>query len=196
MYTALIATLVVLVIAVAIAWFKDYPRRLRATPPQLREGSSLPEFSAVTDKDEPVHSTDLKGAPAVILFVRGNWCPFCTRQVDQLTRYYRDIVDLGARLVFVTPKPLETTRRVADFFRVDFDFWLDENHAIAHKLGLFLDEGVPSDYGPEYGQHTLWPAALVTDADGVIRYSELSRQIKDRPDPRKLLREIRKALRS
>ncbi len=196
MPTALIVTLIVLAIAVAIAWFKAYPRHLRATPPQLRAGSSLPEFTAVTERQEPVHSKDLLGAPAVILFVRGNWCPFCTRQVDQMTRYYRDIVDLGARLVFVTPRPLETTRRVAEFFRVEFDFWLDENHAVARRLGLFLDEGVPSSYAGEYGLHTLWPAALVTDAAGVIRYTELSRQISDRPDPRKLLREIRKALKS
>ncbi|MBT8082176.1 MAG: peroxiredoxin family protein [Gammaproteobacteria bacterium] len=196
MSTALIATLIVLAVAVAIAWFKAYPRRMRATPPQLRKGSPLPDFGAVDEQGEPLRSTDLQGAPAVILFVRGNWCPFCTRQVDDMTRRYRDIVDLGARLVFVTPKPLETTRRVAEFFRVDFDFWLDEGHAAARKLGLFLDEGVPSSYGREYGPHTLWPAAIVTDAGGVIRYVELSRQISDRPDPRKLLREIRKALRS
>jgi peroxiredoxin len=193
---ALIVTLIVLAVAVAIAWFKAYPRRLRATPPQLRKGSVLPDFSAVNEQDEPVHSQELLGAPAVILFVRGNWCPFCTRQVDNLTRYYRDIVDLGARLVLVTPKPLETTRRVADFYRVEFEYWLDENHAVARHLGLFLDEGVPSSYASEYGLHTLWPAALVTDATGVIRYTELSRQIKDRPDPRKLLREIRRALRN
>ena len=37
---------------------------------------------------------------------------------------------------------------------------------------------------------------LVTDADGIIRYVELSRRIADRPDPRRLLQEIRKALRS
>ena len=196
MSSALIVTLIVLAIAVPIAWFKAYPRRLRATPPQLREGAALPEFSAVNERDEPVHSQDLRGAPAVILFVRGNWCPFCTRQVDELTQYYRDIVDLGARLVFVTPKPLETTRRVAEFFRVEFEYWLDENHKVARQLDLFLDEGVPSAYASEYGLHTLWPAAIVTDADGVIRYTELSRQIKDRPDPRRLLREIRKAIKS
>ena len=196
MSTALIVTLIVLAVAVAIAWFKAYPRRLRATPPQLRKGSPLPEFSAVNEQGERLRSAELQGAPAVILFVRGNWCPFCTRQVDDLTRYYRDIVELGARLVFVTPKPLETTRRVAEFFRVDFDFWLDEDHAVARELGLLLKEGVPSGYAREYGGNTLWPAALVTDAAGVIRYVELSRQISDRPDPRKLLREIRKALKS
>ena len=31
------------------------------------------------------------GALAVILFVRGNWCPFCNAQVKELTQYYREI---------------------------------------------------------------------------------------------------------
>ena len=134
------------------------------------------------------------GTPAVILFVRGNWCPFCSRQVSNLTQYYREIVDLGARLILITPKPLETTRRVAKFFEVEFDFWLDEDLALTRQLGLLQKGGVPKDYDAEYGRDTIWPTALVVDADGVIRYTELSKHISDRPDPELLLRELRKTI--
>ncbi len=143
-----------------------------------------------------VRSVDLRGAPAVILFVRGNWCPFCSRQVSDLAQHYREIIDLGARLILVTPKPLETTRRVAEFFDVEFDFWLDENLSVTRRLGLLHAGGVPDDYDREYGRDTTWPAALVVDAAGIIRFVELSRHISDRPDPSVLLQEIRKTLKT
>jgi hypothetical protein len=47
---------------------------------------------------------------------------------------------------------------------------------------------VPKDYDREYGRDTLWPTTLIVDADGIIRHTELSRFIADRPDPQKLLR--------
>jgi peroxiredoxin len=128
--------------------------------------------------------------------VRGNWCPFCSSQVSNLTQHYRDIVDLGAKLVFITPKPLETTRRVAEFFKVEFDFWLDEDLTVTRRLGLLLEGGVPGSHQNEYGKNTIWPTALVVDAAGIIRYTELSKHISDRPDPRVLLREIRKTLKT
>ncbi len=125
------ATIVIATGAVAVllfvVWIWVTRRGLRATPAQLRPGSPLPDFRAVDEQGDPVRSVELHGSPTVILFVRGNWCPFCSRQVSNLTQHYRDIVDLGAQLILITPKPLETTRRVAEFFKVEFDFWLDDD---------------------------------------------------------------------
>ena len=171
-------------------------RGVRATPPQLKPGSPLPDFRAVDEQGDPVSSLELHGSPTVILFVRGNWCPFCSRQVSNLTQHYRDIVNLGAKLILVTPKPLETTRRVAEFFKVEFNFWLDQELAVTKLLGLLQEGGVPRDYNKEYGSDTIWPTALVVDATGIIRYTELSKHISDRPDPGLLLREIRKTLKT
>ncbi len=143
-----------------------------------------------------MQSNVLHGSPAVILFVRGNWCPFCSAQVKNLTKHYRDIIGLGARLVLLTPKPLETTRRVAEFFEVEFDFWLDDSLVATEQLGLLQKSGVPGDYKQEYGSDTVWPTALIVDAAGTIRYTELSKHISDRPDPELLLRELQKTLKS
>lgn len=185
---------VVALLLVAGIWVKR--RGLRATPAQLRPGSPLPDFRATDEQGDPVRSVELHGSPTVILFVRGNWCPFCSRQVSNLTQYYRDLIDLGAKLILITPKPLETTRRVADFFKVEFDFWLDDDLAVIRQLGLLLEGGVPKSYGKEYGKDTVWPTALVVDASGKIVYAGLSKHISDRPDPKVLLREVEKTLRT
>ena len=193
--TVIIAVTLAAAVA-AGAWWWLTQRGLRATPPQLKPGSPLPDFRAVDEQGDPVRSVELHGSPTVLLFVRGNWCPFCSRQVSNLTQHYRDIIDLGAKLILITPKPLETTRRVADFFKVEFDFWLDDQLAVTQQLGLLQKGGVPGDYEKEYGKDTVWPTAMVVDAAGIIRYTELSKHISDRPDPETLLSEVRKALKT
>lgn len=182
------AAVLLIVIVWAFLWKKAGPR----IPEALRTGHPLPDFAVADEQGNPIRSTQIVGSPTVMLFVRGNWCPFCSRQVQDLTKHYKDIVDLGAKLIFVTPKPVETTRRVAEFFEVEFDFWLDEELDAVRKLGLVMGAGVPGDSQREYGTDTVWPTALVIDAAGIIRYSKLSRMVIDRPDPKVLLGELRK----
>ena len=180
---------------IAAVWLFLRAKPGRPIPALLRRGQPLPDFSAVDEQGDPVRSTQLHGSPAVMLFVRGSWCPFCSSQVEDLTRHYKDIVDLGGRLILVTPKPLETTRRVAEFFEVEFDFWLDESLQVARKLGLVDASGVPGNYQKEYGADTVWPTAIVADAAGIITYVNLSKTLADRPDPKELLQAINDQLR-
>ena len=67
---------------------------------------------------------------------------------------------------------------------------------MTQQLGLLQEGGVPSSYEKEYGRDTVWPTALVVDAAGIIRYTNLSKHISDRPDPKILLREIQKTLKT
>ena len=177
-------------IALSVGWFFFRVGRGRPVPDSLRRGQPLPDFSAHDEQGDPGRSTELHGVPAVLLFVRGSWCPFCSAQVESLTRHYKSIVDSGARLILVTPKPLETTRRVAQFYEVEFEYWLDEGLAVARQLEIVDSQGVPDSYGKEYGKDTVWPTALVVDAAGIIRYVRLSRTVADRPDAEELLRAI------
>ena len=165
--------------------------RGRPVPDKLKPGQPLPDFQAVDEDGNRVSSSELAGTPVILLFVRGSWCPFCSKQVVNLTRVYKEITDSGAKLILITPKPLATTRRVAEIFEVDFEFWLDDSLEIVKQLGLLLEAGVPDDHRKEYGEDTLWPTSLVVDANGMIRFTELSRFIADRPNPEKLLKVLR-----
>tara|TARA_R110002096_G_scaffold6409_1_gene29690 strand:- start:49287 stop:49874 length:588 start_codon:yes stop_codon:yes gene_type:complete len=185
--------IVVAIIVIAVVLISRSRNNGRPVPAALRRGRPLPDFVAVDENGDPVRSAELHGSPVVMLFVRGSWCPFCSSQVADLSVHYKDIVDLGARLILVTPKPLETTRRVADFFEVEFDFWLDADLAIARQLGLVLEGGVPADHQKEYGEDTVWPTALVVDRNGIIVFTQLSKALSDRPDPKVLVEHLRRA---
>lgn len=189
--TSILIALAMIVIVIVVA--SRLRNNGRSVPAALRRGCPLPDFAATDENGDPVRSTDLHGSAVVMLFVRGSWCPFCSSQVADLSVHYKDIVDLGARLILVTPKPLETTRRVAEFFEVEFDFWLDEDLAVARQLGLVLEDGVPADHQKEYGEDTVWPTALVVDRNGSIVFAQLSRTLAERPDPKRLVEQLRRA---
>ena len=88
---------------IAAVWLFLRAKPGRPIPPSLRRGQPLPDFSAVDEQGDPVRSTQLHGSPTVMLFVRGSWCPFCSAQVEDLTRHYKDIVDLGGPFSSNTP---------------------------------------------------------------------------------------------
>lgn len=188
----LITILLIVTLASATWWFVHMNLRGRPAPLALKIGDTLPAFAAEDEAGNVVDSTQLRGKPTVILFVRGNWCPFCNRQVADLTRYYKEIHERGARLIIVTPKPQDTTRRVAEMFGVEFEFWLDPELAAARRLGLVHAAGVPGKHRDQYGKDTIWPTSLVCDAQGVVRFVRQSRKIMDRPDPAALLGALRK----
>ncbi len=181
------------VVAIAALGWYFWQRRARPTPAALKPGQPMPLFIARDETGNKLDSSVLEGSPAVVIFVRGGWCPFCSKQVKDLTAAYKSITELGARLILVTPEPLETTRRVAEFFDVEFDFWLDDGLAIARALDLVHGGGVPSGWKGEYGTDTVWPTSIVVDAAGVIRYTEVSKHIVDRPNPKVLLRALKNA---
>lgn len=175
-----------------LIWTVRKKIKSRPIPEAIRPGNSLPIFSALDEDGATLSSLSLRGTPTVLLFVRGSWCPFCSRQVANLTRYYNEITSTGARLILVTPQPLDTTRRVADAFGVDFEFWLDESLAIAKSLDLLSVDSVPGKHRVDYGNDTIWPTSLVVDAEGIIQFAELSRFIVDRPNPQKLLAVVKR----
>lgn len=186
----LILIAVIAVIAVGTFWFLR--KRQRPLPASLQIGAPLPDFTALTEDGTAIESRQLRGKSAVLLFVRGNWCPFCSAQVENLAGHYKSISNLGARLILITPKPLATTRRVADFFDVDFEFWLDEDLRVARQLDLLLEDSVPKAHREEYGEDTVWPTALVIDGEGIIRFAALSKFLADRPNPETLVRELQR----
>ncbi len=181
--TAIVTAIVVVVLLLAAAlavWLMGRPGEKASD--RLVRGRRIADFTVQTEDGEPAGPSDLRGLPAVLIFLRGNWCPFCSAQVEDLTQDYRQINELGARLILIVPKPQQTTRRVADLFGVDFTFWMDPDLTAARRLGIVHAGGVPADYRDDYGTDTLRPVSVVIDSEGVIRYANRSKDVRERPD--------------
>ncbi|MEN7342440.1 MAG: peroxiredoxin-like family protein [Pseudomonadota bacterium] len=155
--------------------------------PKLVVGRQLPVFECQTENGETVSSSSLAGHNAVLVFVRGSWCPFCSEQVKTVTQHYRRITESGGKLIIVTRKPLEITQRVAEQFDVQFEFWLDKDLAAATELDLVDEEAIPDRFHNDYGRRTIRPTVVVVDRNNLIRYSYRSVKPSDRPDPQNFM---------
>ncbi len=186
---AALAALVAVGYVVFDLWYSRFGREVN---PQLQLGQKLPVVSARDLGGNMVSTADLAGTPTLLMFFRGNWCPFCTTQVQQLARRYRELNERGVRLIFVSPQPADLTRRVAESLNVAIEFWVDTDCNAAAGLGLLQHDGVPVGLRGRYGRDTVLPTTILLDAEARVIYSDETDNYRVRPRPEIFLGEFRK----
>lgn len=167
-------------------WSSHYGRSLNE---RLSVGRELPHFAAMDTQGGEVHSQELLGKPALFMFYRGNWCPFCSAQVQELTENYKELIKRGVDVALISPQPPDLTRRVAEMFDVPFRFWVDPDCAAARALGILHAQGVP--YGLRKsagGGDTVLPTVIIVDAQGKILFTDQTDNYRVRPEPTLFLR--------
>jgi peroxiredoxin len=74
-------------------------------PEGLFINSKAPDFKSKDQDGKDVSLRELrKKGPVVIVFYRGNWCPYCNRHLQQLQDSLQLIKQKGAQLVAITPE--------------------------------------------------------------------------------------------
>ncbi|GBF30974.1 thiol-disulfide oxidoreductase ResA [bacterium MnTg04] len=167
----------------AYAAYQSWYSRLDRSASRIENGQPLPEFSALNLDGKPVYSRDLLGKPALLMFYRGNWCPFCVVQVKELAAAYRELGD-RARVVLISPQPAKKTRELAARFDVSFDFWVDTDNQAATVLGINHDQGLPAGMQAlGYDTDTVLPTAIVLAADGSVLDVDETENYRNRAEP-------------
>lgn len=162
-----------------VVWYS----RLDRTPSAaLRDGAQLPEFDLEDENGRPISTAAFRGRPAVFLFHRGNWCPLCMAQIRELADEYKNLEARGAQVVLVSPQSLEHTRALAARFDVPFRFLIDPGARVARQLGILHEAGVPLGIRG-YDADTVFPTAIVTDAEGRILLADQTDNYRVRPEP-------------
>jgi peroxiredoxin len=167
-------------------WYSSFGRRVSD---RLSAGNTLPEFTVESTDGERIASKDLLGRPTLLMFYRGNWCPFCMGQVREIAEHYKALAERGVEVAFISPQPTELTERVARIFDIPYRFLVDRDLSAARALGIFHEHGVPA--GPlarRYGRDTVLPTVIITDPDGKILFTDQTENYRVRPDPRIFLR--------
>lgn len=167
-------------------WYSPLRGRTEGAP---RPGQALPPLDFHDLEGNPVSSTSLLGAPAVLLFFRGNWCPVCMAQIRELCRRQPQLERRGARIVLISALPGKRTGRFARRLGVPLEWWVDADLAAARRLRLLDPGGTP--LGLEllgYPTDTVIPTVIITDARGDIRYVDMARNHRIRTEPTTFLR--------
>ncbi len=166
-------------------WATDFSSRDKTL---LKIGEKMPLVSFKTPEGAEVSIQQFLGAPAIFLFYRGNWCPFCMAQIKELAQEYQQIKAQGAALVFISPQSPKHTKSLAKKFDIPAQFLIDEDLKSAQKLGLFHSKGTPAGFEVlGYDSDNVLPTLVVTDKEGIIRFADLTDNYRLRPEPSQYL---------
>lgn len=70
----------------------------------LPEGAEVPEVVVRDGSGRKVPLAEiLAGKPTLLVFYRGGWCPYCNRQLQGLKDIEPELLDLGVRIVGISP---------------------------------------------------------------------------------------------
>jgi peroxiredoxin len=74
----------------------------------LLNGATVPNVTVKTADGSPVSlQALLMQKPAVIVFYRGGWCPYCSRQLAELKDIEEDLVKQGYQILAISPESVE-----------------------------------------------------------------------------------------
>ncbi|SMO53432.1 Peroxiredoxin [Saccharicrinis carchari] len=156
-------------------------------------GSKAPVFKALTAQGKTIDLSEVsKQKQVVLMFYRGQWCPYCNKQMSELEDSLQYIHDLGAMVIAITPeKPTEIAKMV-EKSGASFDIIYDQNHKIMDRYNVTfsLSEEVNAKYkgwgidinkasgNDDYALPV--PATYIIDKNGTIKGAFFNEDYKKR----------------
>ena len=170
---------------------------------RLKAGDTAPNFTLPANDGSIVHLSDLIcQRPVVVVFIRGQWCPYCYEQVNALNDVAHRFEQAGVGLVAITP---EVGGRAADLskeLQLSFPILSDVDSGVALAYGcLFLVPAEDQEYlrsiGLDLAEHYgsgAWfmplASSFVINTDGVIQSVFGLEDPRIRPEPSDILESI------
>ncbi len=152
-------------------------------PEGLKVGDAAPDFTATNQADKSIQLKKLltKG-DVVIVFYRGQWCPYCNKQLSKINDSLDLITAKGATVIAITPETAENVAKTITKSKASFDVLEDKGMAImkSYKVNFAVDEKTIEKYkgyGIDFekangtnGANLPVPATYIIGKNGKIKY--------------------------
>ncbi len=172
----------------------------------LKVGQTAPDFTLTNVQGQPVKLSDkLAQGPVVLVFYRGEWCPYCNLTLRTYQKDLSRFQELGAQLVAVSPQTADHSLAVATKNELTFEVLNDRNNNVAREYGLVFKvgedlrphlSGLGADV-PTFDGEDSWelpiPGVYVIGQDGLVRLAHVDPDFRNRPEPEQLLAALRQA---
>ena len=150
----------------------------------LKVGLRIPNFPIQKTDKTQIYSHDFLGSPMIILFYRGNWCPFCMAQIKEIAAQYQELEKRGAKILLISNQPHEYSESLNKKFNINLHFLVDYQNVAAKQLGIDAEFGIPGGFQVlGYDSDTAMPTLIITDATGKILFADLTDNYRVRPEP-------------
>ena len=173
-------------------------------PEGLFINSKAPEFKLKDQSGIDVSLKELRRkGPVVLLFYRGNWCPFCNRELKAFQDSLEQIQAKGAQVVAITPETREGIDSTIRKTGAVFPLLYDENLKVAteYQVVYNLDDKTVSRY--KVGGIDLLktnnqkvamlpiPAVYIINKEGTVTYRYFDENYRNRVSVKEILKNIK-----
>lgn len=106
-------------------------------PQGLPIGSIVENFTAF-DQNNRLFTLDsaLQKGPVVLVFYRGQWCPYCNKHLSVIEDSLNLILETGAQLVAISPEKPEYLKRMEEKTLASYPLLYDEDYRIEESFDL------------------------------------------------------------
>lgn len=188
-----ITVLAVFLLSVSILFAQEAPEGLFLN-------SKAPDFKAKDQNGKDIRLKDLlKKGKVVLVFYRGEWCPYCNKNLRRLSDSLQLIVDKGATLVAVSPEQPESISKTIEKTGAQYTVLHDENLKImkAYEVEFEVPENTLKRYrnggikidetNGKNGNYLPIPATYIIDKEGNITYRFFNQDYKKRPSVKEII---------
>jgi peroxiredoxin len=105
----------------------------------------------------------------VVVFYRGDWCPYCRAQLREIQAHAADFAQRKAAVAAVSVDSAETDAHLAEGLTLTFALVSDPGHRLIDKFGVFDGE-----------TELAWPSIFIVDRGGAVRWRWIADDFKKR----------------
>jgi len=169
-------------------------------PEGLFIASKAPDFRAKDQHGTEIRLKDLlKNGKVVLVFYRGEWCPYCNKELSKLQDSLQWIKDKGATLVAVSPEKPENVLKTVEKTKAEYSILYDEGLKImkAYDVEFQVPENTLTRYrnagldieknNGANGKFLPVPAVFIIDKESTVIYRFFEPDYKKRPSVKELL---------
>ncbi len=137
----------------------------------LDVGSTVPSFELPDQQDYPWSlSGQLEVCPVVLVFYRGDWCPYCNGQLASYARKWDEFERRGTQLAGISVDPPANNARMVGKLLLPYPLLSDARGEVARACGLWNEK-----------ENIATPAVVVVDRSGRVSYLYAGSDFADRP---------------
>ncbi|WP_420572358.1 peroxiredoxin family protein [Kordia sp.] len=174
-----------------LVWYSFYQGRNAAQNIVLSIGNTLPLLSFENAGKHVITTECFAGTPTILIFYRGNWCPFCMAQIKEMVEHHEELTDRNINTVFISSQPHSFSENLDKKYPLDFQFLVDVEGKVAKKIDIFAENGLPFGFQIfGFKSDTILPTIIITDSNEKIVYTNQTDNYRMRPEPTELLKVI------
>jgi peroxiredoxin len=175
----------------------------QSAPEGLFIASKAPDFRAKDQHGTEIRLKDLlKEGKVVLVFYRGEWCPYCNKELSGLQDSLQFIKDKKAILIAVSPEKPENILKTVEKTKAEYSILYDEGLKImkAYDVEFEVPENTLTRYrnsgidieknNGKNGKYLPVPAVFIIDKESTVTYRFFEPDYKKRPSVLEILNNL------